>query len=89
MRSKIKALFKRYKDQPDQEAEAVDLILPQTELMSEDWVRRDLGKCSGRICLIVASIDLASLAQLCMSALSSAGDGSRWAAYLRLIRALR
>jgi len=57
--------------------------------MSEDWTRRDLGKRSDRICLIVACIDLASLAQLCMSALSSAEYGSRWAAYLKLIRKLR
>jgi hypothetical protein len=40
----IKALLKRYKYPPDQEAAAIDLVLQQTELISEEWSREDLGK---------------------------------------------
>jgi type I restriction enzyme R subunit len=39
----IKALLKRYKYPPDQEAAAIDLVLQQTELISEEWTREDLG----------------------------------------------
>jgi hypothetical protein len=40
----IKALLKRYKYPPDQEAAAIDLVLQQTEMISEEWSREDLGK---------------------------------------------
>lgn len=40
----IKALLKRYKYPPDQEAAAIDLVLQQTEIISEEWAREDLGK---------------------------------------------
>jgi hypothetical protein len=39
----IKALLKRYKYPPDQEAEAVELVLRQNEEISEEWAREDLG----------------------------------------------
>lgn len=37
LRNLIKALLKRYKYPPDQEAAAVDLLLVQAETLSEDW----------------------------------------------------
>ncbi len=37
LRNLIKALLKRYKYPPDQEAAAVDLVLVQAETLSEDW----------------------------------------------------
>jgi hypothetical protein len=40
----IKALLKRYKYPPDQEAAAIELVLQQTEMISEEWSREDLGK---------------------------------------------
>jgi type I restriction enzyme R subunit len=43
LRTMIKALLKRYKYPPDQEAAAIDLVLQQTELISEEWARQDLG----------------------------------------------
>jgi type I restriction enzyme R subunit len=43
LRTMIKALLKRYKYPPDQEAAAVELVLRQTELISEEWAREDLG----------------------------------------------
>jgi hypothetical protein len=39
----IKALLKRYKYPPDQEAAAIELVLQQTEMISEEWAREDLG----------------------------------------------
>ncbi|MFM7634241.1 MAG: type I restriction-modification system subunit M N-terminal domain-containing protein [Cyanobacteriota bacterium] len=38
-----KALLKRYKYPPDQEVAAIELVLQQTELISEEWARQDLG----------------------------------------------
>jgi type I restriction enzyme R subunit len=43
LRTMIKSLLKRYKYPPDQEAAAIDLVLQQTELISEEWARQDLG----------------------------------------------
>jgi type I restriction enzyme R subunit len=43
LRTMIKALLKRYKYPPDQEAAAIELVLQQTELISEEWSREDLG----------------------------------------------
>jgi type I restriction enzyme R subunit len=43
LRTMIKALLKRYKYPPDQEAAAVELVLRQTEVISEEWAREDLG----------------------------------------------
>jgi type I restriction enzyme R subunit len=43
LRTMIKALLKRYKYPPDQEASAVELVLLQTEAISEEWAREDLG----------------------------------------------
>jgi len=43
LRTMIKALLKRYKYPPDQEAAAIELVLQQTELISEEWARQDLG----------------------------------------------
>jgi hypothetical protein len=40
----IKALLKRYKYPPDQEAAAIELVLQQSEMISEEWSREDLGK---------------------------------------------
>ncbi len=42
LRTMIKALLKRYKYPPDQEAAAIELVLQQTELISEEWSREDL-----------------------------------------------
>ena len=39
----IKALLKRYKYPPDQELAAIELVLQQTEMISEAWAREDLG----------------------------------------------
>mgnify|MGYP003338843497 CR=1 FL=1 len=44
LRTMIKALLKRYKYPPDQEAAAIELVLQQTEMISEEWAREDLGK---------------------------------------------
>jgi type I restriction enzyme R subunit len=43
LRTMIKALLKRYKYPPDQEAAAIELVLLQTEMISEEWSREDLG----------------------------------------------
>jgi type I restriction enzyme, R subunit len=43
LRTMIKALLKRYKYPPDQEAAAIELVLQQTEMISEEWSREDLG----------------------------------------------
>jgi type I restriction enzyme R subunit len=43
LRTMIKALLKRYKYPPDQEATAIELVLRQTEVISEEWAREDLG----------------------------------------------
>jgi type I restriction enzyme R subunit len=43
LRTMIKALLKRYKYPPDQEASAIELVLRQTEAISEEWAREDLG----------------------------------------------
>ena len=40
----FKAVLKRYKYPPDQETAAIELVLQQTELISEEWAREDLGK---------------------------------------------
>jgi len=42
LRTMIKALLKRYKYPPDQEAAAIELVLLQTEMISEEWSREDL-----------------------------------------------
>ncbi len=39
----IQVLLKRYKYPPDQEAVAVELVLQQTEMISEEWAREGLG----------------------------------------------
>jgi hypothetical protein len=39
----IKALLKRYKYPPDKEAAAIELVLQQTEVISEEWARQALG----------------------------------------------
>jgi type I restriction enzyme R subunit len=44
LRTMIKALLKRYKYPPDQEAAAIELVLQQTEMISEEWSREELGK---------------------------------------------
>jgi hypothetical protein len=41
----IKALLKRYKYPPDQEVAAIELVIQQTEMISEEWSRQDLGDC--------------------------------------------
>ena len=43
LRTLIKALLKRYKYPPDQEPAAIELVLRQTEAISEEWAREDLG----------------------------------------------
>ncbi|CAK6687363.1 type I restriction endonuclease subunit R [Synechococcus sp. CBW1107] len=43
LRTMIKALLKRYKYPPDQEATAIELVLQQTEMISEEWTREELG----------------------------------------------
>jgi type I restriction enzyme, R subunit len=43
LRRMIKALLKRYKYPPDQEAAAIELVLQQTETISEEWAREHLG----------------------------------------------
>ena len=43
LRTMIKALLKRYKYPPDQEPAAIALVLQQTEMISEEWAREDLG----------------------------------------------
>ena len=40
----IKALLKRYKYPPYQEANAIDLVLQQTEMISEEWSKGDFRK---------------------------------------------
>ena len=44
LRTMIKALLRRYKYPPDQEAVAIDLVLQQTEMIAEEWSRQDLGE---------------------------------------------
>ena len=39
LRTMIKALLRRYKYPPDQEAVAIDLVLQQTEMIAEEWSR--------------------------------------------------
>ena len=39
----IKTLLKRYKHPPDKEAAAIDLVLQQTEVISEQWAPQELG----------------------------------------------
>jgi type I restriction enzyme, R subunit len=39
----VKALLKRYKYPPDQEGNAIDLMLQQTEMISKEWSREDIG----------------------------------------------
>jgi len=38
----IKALLKRYKYPPDQEVAAIELVLQQTEMISEEWARDEV-----------------------------------------------
>jgi type I restriction enzyme R subunit len=45
LRTMIKALLKRYKYPPDQEVAAIELVIQQTEMISEEWSRQDLGDC--------------------------------------------
>jgi type I restriction enzyme R subunit len=45
LRTMIKALLKRYKYPPDQEVAAIELVLQQTEMISEEWSGQDLGVC--------------------------------------------
>jgi type I restriction enzyme R subunit len=45
LRTMIKALLKRYKYPPDQEVAAIELVLQQTEMISEEWARQDYGDC--------------------------------------------
>jgi hypothetical protein len=40
----IKALLKRHRYPPDQEAAAIELVLQQTEMISEEWSREELGQ---------------------------------------------
>ena len=42
LRTMIKALLKRYKYPPDQEGNAIDLVLQQTEMISEEWSKEVL-----------------------------------------------
>lgn len=42
LRTMVKALLKRYKYPPDQEGNAIDLVLQQTEMISEEWSREDI-----------------------------------------------
>jgi type I restriction enzyme R subunit len=44
LRTLIRALLRRYKYPPDQEPAAIELVLQQTEMISEEWSREDLGK---------------------------------------------
>jgi type I restriction enzyme R subunit len=44
LRTMVKALLRRYKYPPDQEAVAIDLVLQQTEMIAEEWSRQDLGE---------------------------------------------
>jgi type I site-specific restriction-modification system R (restriction) subunit len=44
LRTMIKALLKRYKYPPDQDPAAIELGLQQTEMISEEWAREDLGR---------------------------------------------
>ena len=43
LRTMIKALPRRYKYPPDQEAVAIDLVLQRTEMIAEEWSRQNLG----------------------------------------------
>jgi type I restriction enzyme R subunit len=43
LRTMIKALLKRYKYPPDKEVAAIELVLQQTEVISEEWAREELG----------------------------------------------
>jgi type I restriction enzyme R subunit len=43
LRTMIKALLKRYKYPPDLEVAAIELVLLQAEMISEEWAREDLG----------------------------------------------
>ncbi len=43
LRTMIKALLKSHKYPPDQEARAIELVLLQTEMISEEWSREDQG----------------------------------------------
>ena len=38
-----KVLLKRYKYLPDQEPAAIELVLQQAEMISEEWASEDLG----------------------------------------------
>lgn len=44
LRTMIKALLKRYKYPPDKEVAAIELVLRQTEVISEEWAREELGR---------------------------------------------
>ena len=53
LRTMIKDLLKRYRYPPDQEIAAIELVLQQTELISEEWAREDLGN---RIQAVIANV---------------------------------
>ena len=57
LRTMIKALLKRYKYPPDQEVAAIELVLQQTEMISEEWAREDLGN---KIQAVVADVSMKS-----------------------------
>ena len=39
----IKTLLKRYKNPPDKEPAALELVLQQMGVISEEWARHELG----------------------------------------------
>ena len=39
----IEALLKRYKNPPDKEPAALELVLEQMQVISEEWARQELG----------------------------------------------
>ena len=43
LRTMIKALLKRYKNPPDKEPAALELVLQQMGVISEEWARHELG----------------------------------------------
>lgn len=43
LRTMIKALLKRYKYPPDKEVAAIELVLQQTEMISQEWAKEELG----------------------------------------------
>jgi type I restriction enzyme R subunit len=43
LRTMIEALLKRYKNPPDKEPAALELVLQQMGVISEEWARHELG----------------------------------------------